>query len=658
MKKLLFIILYFLIIQVSHSQVPFHRGVNLTGWFQADNARKIQFRKFTKKDFADIKSLGCDVIRLPINMHGMTSGAPNFTIDPLLFSLLDSAVSWAEELQIYLLIDNHSFDPIANTSPDINLTLNKIWPQVAEHYRDRSSYIMYEVLNEPHGISNQLWGNIQQQAINAIRSKDTKHTIIVGPSGYNSYNDLAQMPVYTDPNLIYTFHFYDPFMFTHQGASWVEPSMVPLSGVPFPYNAATMPACPTSLLGSWIESGLKSYPVDGTVAKVKSLIDIAVNFKNARNVNLFCGEFGVYMPNSNTVDRSFWYKTVKDYLDLKGIPWTIWDYKGSFGLFKKGSGEVFESDLNVPLLEALNFTVPEQHSYSPRPDSVGFKIYDDYLEQGINEASYTTGTIDFYSTLIPNNDHYCLYWSGGARYTAIALVFAPQRDFSKLVNSGFALDMMVRGNGSGIKFDIRFLDTKTSDPADHPWRKIATLNDQTPGWDKKWHHIHIPLSNFTEQGSWDNNTWYNPAGKFDWSAIDRLEIVAEYASNEGKEIWFDNIMITDQDTATVLEKGTLGINTQRASDYTPGLQFVPNPMTSSATFTYLIPEKGPVKISIYDINGQKVSDLVNEILPKGNYSFRFNGKDDQGKTLPDGMYICRLTAGKFQQSGKLIIRAD
>jgi len=657
MKKLLLFFLCFLMIQVDHAQVPFHRGVNLTGWFQADNARKIQFRKFTKKDFADIKSLGCDVIRLPINMHGMTSGTPNFTIDPLLFSLLDSAVSWAEELQLFLLIDNHSFDPIANTSPDINLTLNKVWPQIAEHYRDRSNYIMYEVLNEPHGISNQLWGSIQQQSINAIRSKDTKHTIIVGPSGYNSYNDLAQMPVYTDANLIYTFHFYDPFMFTHQGASWVEPSMVPLSGVPFPYNAATMPACPPSLLGSWIESGLKSYPVDGTVAKVKSLIDIAVNFKNARNVNVFCGEFGVYIPNSNTLDRSFWYKTVRDYLELKGIPWTIWDYKGSFGLFKKGSGEVFESDLNVPLLEALNFTVPEQHSYSFRPDSVGFKIYDDYLGHGISEASYSSGTIDYFSTLIPNNDQYCLYWTGGPQYTAIAIDFVPDRDLTKLVNTGYALDMMIRGNGAGTKFDIRFLDTKTSDPADHPWRIRTTVTDQTTGWDKKWHHLHIPLRQFTEQGSWDNGTWYNPAGKFDWSAIDRLEIVSEYAPIEGKEIWFDNIMITDQDTATVLEKGTLGINTQKASDYTPGLQFNPNPMTSSATFSYLIPEKGPVKISIYTINGQKVSDLVNETLPKGNYSFQFYGKDDHGKNLPDGMYICRLTTGKFQHSGKLIIKA-
>jgi endoglucanase len=654
MKKLLLISVWLMMFLVNHAQVPFHHGVNLTGWFQADNARKIQFRKFTRKDFADIKSLGCDVIRLPINLHGMTAGVPDYKIDPLFISFLDSAVNWAEELQLYLLIDNHSFDPLANTSPDIGLTLNKVWPQLAEHYKDRSDFIIYEVLNEPHGISNQVWGNIQQQAIDAIRSMDTKHKIIVGPSGYNSYNDLAELPVYTDANLIYTFHFYDPFMFTHQGASWVSPSMEPLSGVPFPYNAGSMPACPPSLLGSWIESGLNSYPVDGTVDKVKSLIDIAVNFRNARNIDIFCGEFGVYIPNSNNVNRSFWYQTIKEYLDLKGIPWTIWDYKGGFGVFKKGSGEVFESDLNVPLLEALGFNAPEQHSNMVLPDSVGFGIYDDYIGQGINDASYSSGTIDYYSGLFPNNGSYCLYWSGGPQYTTVAFDFVPDRDLSKLVNAGYAIDMLVRGSVAGTKFDVRFLDTKTSDPLDHPWRMKSMISDPNPAWDKRWHHIHIPLSEFTEQGAWDNGSWYNPEGKFDWTAIDRFEIDAEYASNEGKEIWFDNIMITDKDSATVIENGTLGLNPEMASGDFFGLRVEPNPMKSSATIYYETPESGFTRVSIFNMNGNKITDLVNESLAGGNYTVKWYGCDDNGNMQPAGIYICRITSGKYQKYCKLI----
>src|SRR6187401_582034 len=77
-----------------HAQVPFSKGANLTNWFQASSARQIQFTKFTKKDFQRIKSLGCDVIRLPINLHSMTSGAPGYTPDPLFLEFLDEAVTW------------------------------------------------------------------------------------------------------------------------------------------------------------------------------------------------------------------------------------------------------------------------------------------------------------------------------------------------------------------------------------------------------------------------------------------------------------------------------------------------------------------------------------------------------------------------------------
>ena len=315
--KLVLIFFCFFTVSNLPAQAPFSRGVNLTGWFQVSSPGQIQFTKFTKKDIANIKSLGCDVIRLPIDMHSMTSGSPEYTLDPLYLSFLDSAVTWCEQLEIYLILDNHSYDPNGSTSSGIGDILNKVWSQMASHYKDRSDYILYEILNEPNGITTSAWGAIQGQVINAIRAIDTRHTIVVGGSGYNTYSELANLPLYSDPNLLYTFHFYDPFMFTHQGATWVTPSMELLGGVPFPYNSAGMPACPASLLGTWIESALNSYPSDGNVDYIKELIDIAVAFRTSRNINILCGEFGVYMKNSDDADRCYWYKVVKDYLDEK-----------------------------------------------------------------------------------------------------------------------------------------------------------------------------------------------------------------------------------------------------------------------------------------------------------------------------------------------------
>ena len=89
MKKFKIVILINLIVTcfAVSGEVPFTRGVNLTMWLQETSVKQIQFSKYTKKDFENIKLLGCDVIRLPINMHAMTKGAPNYVIEPLLFDL-------------------------------------------------------------------------------------------------------------------------------------------------------------------------------------------------------------------------------------------------------------------------------------------------------------------------------------------------------------------------------------------------------------------------------------------------------------------------------------------------------------------------------------------------------------------------------------------
>ena len=464
------------------AQAPFSRGVNLTGWFQTTAPQQIQFKKYTKKDFENIKSLGCDVIRLPINMFYMTNGKPDYTVDTLFYDFLDQAVTWAEELNMYLIIDNHSTDDIASKNQDLENVLSRVWLQMAEHYKSRSTYIIYEIMNEPNGITTQTWGRIQQTAINTIRSADTTHTIVVGASAYNGYNDLSLLPAYTDKKLIYTFHFYDPFLFTHQGASWPVPSLEPLTKVPFPYNADSIQALPEVLKGTWLENAYNNYPTDGTVAKVKQLIDIAAAFKTNRQVPVYCGEYGVYNLYSKNTERVYWYGEVRKYLEEKGISWTTWDYQGGFGLFKRSSGEMFDYDLDTSLVSALGLNVPEQKVFEMKPDTVGFSIYDDYIGEQITESSYANGgKINFYFPQMPNSGKYCIYWTGSGQYGTVGFNLAPDRNLSNLATENYALSFLVRGNNPGTKFDLRFTDTKTS-PADHPWRMNYTITESVAPW--------------------------------------------------------------------------------------------------------------------------------------------------------------------------------
>ncbi len=655
MKKITLWFGLLLVLSITNAMdVPFKKGVNLTGWFQTSSAQQVQFTSYTKQDFIDIKSLGVDVIRLPINLHYMTSGAPDYKLDPVFCNFLDQVIAWTEELGIYLILDNHTLDATNNSATVLKDILLKVWSQMAERYKDKSTFILYEVLNEPFNISDASWNSIQAAVVDKIREIDKKHTIIIGPASYNSYNNLQAMPDYADTNLIYTFHFYDPFLYTHQGADWTD--LGPLSGVPFPYNADSMPVFPDALKGTWVESSFKNYNVDGTVDKVKQLIDIAVNFGKSRNVPIYCGEFGVYKLYSKPDERAYWYEVVRKYLEENNIPWTIWDYHGGFGVYNDGGNDLFHYDLNVPMLQALGFNVPEQGEYIVKPDSVGFPLYTDYIEQGINASSYGGGEVNYYSTESPNNGNYCISYKKRPQYTALSLDFVPNKDLSKLVAENYAIDFLVRGNTHGKEFQIRFLDTKTG-PDDHPWRMASNVTESSATWDNRWQHVRIPLSSFMDVGSWDG-TWFNPEGKFDWTAIDKFEISAETDLSDAN-FWFDNIVISNMDTTAIydtaqfIEPDTTGIKFGSAIH---GFSIFPNPAPANGliNINLNLQKSGSVKVNLIGLNGSQKIELANKYFNSGE-NIICAQLAKQGTTLNSGIYILQILSDKEIYSSKLVL---
>ncbi len=647
--KLIFPILV-LILTVANSQaqtvqqVPFSKGVNLTEWFQAGSPGQIDFSKYTYEDIVDVKSLGVDVIRLPINLHSMTLGAPDYELDPLFLFFLDQVVDWAEELEIYLILDNHTFNPSVSTDPNIGDILNPVWENMAEHYKDRSDFVLYEILNEPHGISNSLWGSIQGEVIETIRSVDTTHTIIVGASDYNSFRSLQFIPEYADTNLIYTFHFYDPFVVTHQGATWTDPSLSNLSGIPFPYDADNMPAVPNDLAGTWVEGAFNNYSNEGNAAWVENALDIAIGFSETRGVPVFCGEFGVYIPNSDNQTRVNWYEVVASYLTEHNVSWTIWDYRGGFGVYEQGGNDLFDHDLNIPLLEVLGFNTPEQTEFVVEADSTEFDIYSDFTAQGVRGASnVNSGLLELYNAEHVLDGDYSMYWSGSSQYEYIGFDFAPNKDLTRLVSEGYELVIYTRGTDP-FSFDIRFIDTKTGADGDRPWRMNLRIEPDELNWDGEWEEIRIPLSSFTEMGSWDENQWFDPRGDFDWSAVDVFQLVEESNTMGDAEIWIDAIGI--------VEAGSTTLNSEMDShplEFTLNQNY-PNPFNPVTTISFTLAKNTLATLSVFDVMGREVAQLENSYLPSGSYSVKF-----EGVGLASGIYFYKLTTSAGTEIKKMIL---
>jgi hypothetical protein len=63
----------------------------------------------------------------------------------------------------------------------------------------------------------------------------------------------------------------------------------------------------------------------------------------------------------------------------------------------------------------------------------------------------------------------------------------------------------------------------------------------------------------------------------------------------------------------------------------------------------------PTTLRVYNILGQKVRTLVDEVKMPGNYEVIWNGKDDQGKEVASGIYFCKLTVGSYQKIRKMVL---
>src|SRR5207249_4278100 len=96
----------------------------------------------------------------------------------------------------------------------------------AERYRGRPDTVYFELLNEPHGkLDVALWNATLAEALQVVRASNPKRPVIVGPSPWNGLGRLKDLKLpANDRLLIATFHYYGPFPFTHQGASWVKDS--------------------------------------------------------------------------------------------------------------------------------------------------------------------------------------------------------------------------------------------------------------------------------------------------------------------------------------------------------------------------------------------------------------------------------------------------
>ena len=330
----------------------FQKGVNLGGWIsQFDVYDPVHFDTFiTEKDIGVIAGLGFDHVRVPVDYNVLQDEDGNVIEEG--FKHLEDCRRWCADRGLNMLIDLHecygySFDPLKKDMDrkaffydmDLQSRFLKLWYEIAVRFKDYSDQVAFEPLNEVvlWEVAD-AWNELAGRFIWMMRCIIPDCRLVIGGVRYNSVLSVPLLDLPVSDGIVYNFHCYEPMIFTHQGAHWVE-------GMPADFRIGY----PKTLeeyrrTGDSLEADVSGAVDTEGIREIgegffEDIFAPAIAKAEEDGVPLYCGEYGV-IDLADREDKGRWLKDIGAVFDKYGIGRALWNYKEKDFGFKEN--ETFE----------------------------------------------------------------------------------------------------------------------------------------------------------------------------------------------------------------------------------------------------------------------------------------------------------------------------
>ena len=197
----------------------------------------------TAKDVADMGAMGARIARYHLKTRRCQK-CDYYLFPAKELQRFNQLLEWARLANIKLIL---AFDPLP-AREDAELWDNKrlqdsivkLWGLLATAYKDNPTVAGFDIMNEPvapaslvvpwvDNDANQ-WPQLAQRIVSRIRSSGSPHIIFYEPSPLANPGAFKRILPLLDTNIVYSFHFYEPHLITHQGVHSLP------NGVPYPGN--------------------------------------------------------------------------------------------------------------------------------------------------------------------------------------------------------------------------------------------------------------------------------------------------------------------------------------------------------------------------------------------------------------------------------------
>lgn len=288
--------------------LPVGTCINLGNTLEAEKEDSWGGVPVRREDLKRIAAAGFKTIRLPVRWHNKSSDKPPYTIDSAWMNRVQQIVDWALAENLNVILDSHHFDPIHDDPLAVAAWHGGVWKQIAERFKGYpEDKLWFELENEPHKNFNHtnLIATLTP-ALTEVRKLHPTRAVIIGGENWSGIKSLETLPLPDDPNVYPTFHYYDPFLYTHQGAEWTKPDMPPVG---------------------------RAFPLPQDTAQLAQDVETVKAFIARTGKVPFMGEVGAYDAHISLADRVKYHRTIAQAFAPTGIGMCVWAYTNTFPFY-------------------------------------------------------------------------------------------------------------------------------------------------------------------------------------------------------------------------------------------------------------------------------------------------------------------------------------
>jgi hypothetical protein len=263
------------------------KGINLGNTLEAPYEGN--WNPPAQEDYFDLyKEAGFKCVRVPVRWDNHTGSTLPYKIDETWLQRVETVLDWGLERDLFVVVNAHHDDWIKQnyTDPAMRARLDSIWSQISVRFKDKPEKLIFEILNEPHGLTKEQNDEMHQRVLSIIRKTNPTRIVIFQGHDWGGSNELLTAAIPDDDYVIGSFHSYDPYEFGLLGE------------------------------GTWGTSY--------DVATLKNKFISVKNWSDLNNIPVFMGEFGS-VRSCDYNSRMKHYKTYVELAQNYGFAYCAWD---------------------------------------------------------------------------------------------------------------------------------------------------------------------------------------------------------------------------------------------------------------------------------------------------------------------------------------------